>query len=280
MNKAERRRILEMLEYRRPARSETEQEFIARYIDTLPGVYADDYGNRLVLTPGSRVMISCHTDSVHRVSGKQRLRVSRHGLVSLSHKETLSNCLGADDCAGIYAAIRMIEAGVRVSYVFHRDEESGGNGSAWLARYYPDWLAQFDVCLALDRRGTQDVIVSQSCGKCASDEFALGLASQLAMGHSASGGLFTDSARYVDLIPECSNLSIGYQFEHSRREVLDLEYLDRVTDRLIAVDWAKVPVVRKPGDDGWDWADDVWPWDDDDEVSELAIPAWVTDTGI
>lgn len=262
MTKTETNRIKEMLEYRRPARSHTEEGFITRYIDTIPGIYADAYGNRLLVrkgTPGSpRVMISCHTDSVHRMPGKQAVRVGRDGIVALGKRELLSNCLGADDCAGIYAALRMIEAGVQATFVFHRDEESGGRGSAWLAANYGDWLRTFDVCLALDRRGTRDVIVSQSYGKCASDEFVEGLARELGTGagYRAADGIFTDSANYVGLIPECSNLSIGYYDEHSTRERLDLGYLGDVVERLIAVDWSRVPVVRKPGDSSTAWGAD------------------------
>ena len=102
------KRIREMLTYRRPARSQTEEEFITRYIDAIPGVYADQYGNRILLDPDARVMISCHTDSVHRMDGRQRAAVGNNGVVSLARGEILSNCLGADDAAGVYAALRMI----------------------------------------------------------------------------------------------------------------------------------------------------------------------------
>jgi hypothetical protein len=273
MHPAEVSRVCEMLEYRRLKRSQTEIDFITRYLDTVPGMYADEYGNRLLLSTGSKVLISCHTDSVHKVGGKQAVKVSRDGIVALSAREITSNCLGADDAAGIYAALRMIEAGVKVSFIFHRDEECGGRGSHWLALHYADWLSTFDVCLALDRRGTEDVIVTQSWSKCASSEFAAGLADQLGMSHRAADGIFTDSANYVDLIPECSNLSIGYRHEHTEREILDLHYLETVIRKLIAVDWDAVPVVRKAGDDGYrygrdatiDFAyDDNWLYGDKD----------------
>jgi predicted RNA-binding Zn-ribbon protein involved in translation (DUF1610 family) len=191
------------------------------------------------------------------MDGRQAVCES-NGIVSLAGRETVSNCLGADDAAGIYAALRMIEAGVKATFIFHRDEETGGRGSAWLADHYAGWLSNFDVCLALDRRGTRDAIVSQSWGKCASGEFARGLAAQLGMGHAAADGIFTDSANYVDLIPECSNLSIGYQNEHTTRETLDIDYLEAVTERLIAVEWDSLPIVRKPGDSGHAWRDNVW----------------------
>jgi len=122
------------------------------------------------------------------------------------------------------------------------------------------------------------VIVTQSWGKCASAEFAAGLAKQLGMGHKAADGIFTDSANYVDLIPECSNLSIGYQREHSALETLDLNYLEAVIQRLIGVDWSTIQVVRVPGDDyepEYDWRADFRnlsndePTDDRDVFSEL-----------
>src|SRR5471030_2885843 len=113
----EAQRILGMLAYRRPAGSSTEKAFIERYIDTIPGIYADSYGNRLLVCPDSKVMISCHTDTVHRISGKQKVNLSRGGIVSLG--DNVSNCLGADDTAGIYAALRMIEAGVKATFIFH-----------------------------------------------------------------------------------------------------------------------------------------------------------------
>lgn len=261
-------RIKDMLEYRRHARSHTEEEFISRYVDTIPGVYADQYGNRLLVSPESKVIISCHTDSVHRMGGQQSVRVSRDGVISLSKFETVSNCLGADDAAGIYAALRMIEAGVKATFIFHRDEESGGCGSSWLSDKYPRWLGAHDVCLALDRRGTQDVIVSQSYGKCASDEFARGLADQLGLGHAPNDGIFTDSANYTDLIPECSNLSIGYQNEHKIRETLDLNYLEAVIQKLIGVDWTALPIVRAPGDSG------VSAWFDEDTDYGISAEEW------
>jgi hypothetical protein len=272
------KRIREMLEYRRPARSQTEEEFIRRYIDTIPGVYTDQYGNRILLDPDARLMVSCHTDSVHRMDGRQRVTVGKDGVVSLARGEILSNCMGADDAAGVYTALRMIEAGVRATYVFHRDEEIGGRGSSWLARNYAEWLRGFQICLALDRRGTRDVIVTQSWGKCASSEFARGLAAQLGMGHAPADGIFTDSANYVDLIPECSNLSIGYQNEHTTREVLDLDYLERAIVALIGVDWSRVPVVRVPGDDGA-WGDEGREWDFEIEITchKCGAPNMVAD---
>lgn len=238
--------LKQMLSYRRPAWSKTEEAFIKSFIDPIPGVYSDGFGNRLLVHPSSKVIISCHTDTVHNLEGMQVVAQEDEWL-SLPNK-TRSNCLGADDTAGVFAALQMIKAGVPATYIFHRAEEIGGRGSRWLAERHGDWLSGYDICLALDRRGTSDIITSQSVGDTASDEFAESLANELAMGHSANWGTFTDSANYSKFIPECSNLSIGYENEHSRAECLNVEYLEQVIDALIKVNWDALTIARDPNE--------------------------------
>jgi acetylornithine deacetylase/succinyl-diaminopimelate desuccinylase-like protein len=201
----------------------------------------DDYGNRILSCKDSRIMISTHTDTVHFTEGKQSVQV-HNGIARTAR----SNCLGADDTAGIYAALRMIDLGVKATFVFHRDEEIGGLGSKWLARKYPEWLQEFDVCLALDRRGTSDIVTHQLFSRCASDLFAFSLTDQLDLGHQLTEGTYTDSVNYAHLIPECSNISVGYQNEHTPEEYLDIAYLEEFIERLVKVDWDELIVARNP----------------------------------
>jgi len=260
--------ILQMLSYQRPAWSKTESEFIRKYIDPVKGIYGDRYGNRILNRQGSKVMIACHTDTVHRFSGRQRVIV-KNGTAQLPAK-TVSNCLGADDTAGIYAALCMIEAGVQATFVFHRAEEIGGRGSMWLAENYPEWLRTFDVCLSLDRRGTADIITSQLGQRTASDLFAASLSDSLGMDHKPVPGIFTDSVNYSHLIPECSNLSVGYEREHSALESLDVEYLERVIERLIAVDWQSLVVSRSRDDIGIEDDDYIFACDHCGDCGEVS----------
>ena len=241
-------KILDMLAYRRLANSFSETAFIERYLEPIAGMVKDDYGNYILPaeSKGSKVIISTHTDSVHAMGELQGV-TAVDGVAKLSSEEKISNCLGADDAAGIYVALRMIEAGVRnVTYIFHRQEESFGKGSQWLADNHESWLRNFDICLALDRRGTSDIVTSQLGMECASSEFAESLAEQLGIGHKPAFGSFTDSASYMHIIPECSNLSVGYYNEHTRHEVLDLNYLELISQRLIALDWNRLVVKRIP----------------------------------
>lgn len=235
-------KLTEMLEYRRPSGSNTENQWIKRYIDRVPEIERDSYGNRFKLGK-NRTIIACHTDTVHKTSGMQKIAKSRNGIISVNDRR--SNCLGADDTAGVYAALRMIEAGSECTFIFHRAEEIGGHGSEWLATTHEDWLRQFGHCLSLDRRGTLDIIDHQCVGKCCSSEFSSALGMQLGMGHSSNRGTFTDSANYVDIIRECSNLSVGYANEHTPLETLDTDYLERLIERLCRVEWSKLPSVRE-----------------------------------
>ena len=38
------------------------------------------------------------------------------------------------------------------------------------------------------------------------------------------GGVYTDSAEFTDIIPECTNISVGYYKEHTVNETQDIQY--------------------------------------------------------
>lgn len=268
--------IHEMLTYRRPAGSGTERAFIARFIEPVTGAYQETNRNWIVVTdPESTVLFSCHTDTVHREEGYQTIR-NTDGILRLSKRARSigSNCLGADDTAGCWIMLELIAAGIPGTYVFHFGEERGGIGSSALALRYPDWLKRFTHAIAFDRRGTADVITHQAGGRCASDAFADAFAGRLHDAglpgyRSSPDGIFTDTANYTDLIGECTNVSVGYQFEHSTSECLDLDHLFRLRDALVRMNWSDLPCKREPGESdpdygfGW-WRSAAWSKHDDD----------------
>lgn len=161
----------------------------------------------------------------------------------------------------------MILAGKPGLYVFHRAEEIGGLGSDYIATHGADLLKGITSAIALDRKGYQDVITFQGRRGC-SDIFAESLAAGLGMNFRADdSGLFTDTANYFTLVPECTNLSVGYFAQHSKHESLDSEFLVALRHKLIALDTSKLIIARDPdsadeycddgfaekflGDDGW-----------------------------
>jgi hypothetical protein len=145
--------------------------------------------------------------------------------------------------------VQMVRANVPGVYVFHRAEEVGGRGSRYVATHSATMLQNIRAAIAFDRRGTKEVITHQGWSRCCSDDFANALCDGLRMGLKPSPhGIFTDTANYVDHIGECTNISVGYDHEHSAQECLDVGYLVYLLQRLTALDTDTLPNVRKPGE--------------------------------
>jgi hypothetical protein len=258
--------FMDMLSFRRPAWSTTEEAFISRFLRPLEGMEEDAFGNLLLCIAGPggetpHILWSSHTDTVHRAPGRQS--VLRQGTMAVLRDTSegrggASNCLGADCASGVWLMREMILARVPGLYVFHRDEENGGHGSAWIASNTPERLENIRFAIALDRRGYSDVITHQG-GRTASDAFAASLAGILgARFQPDDTGLFTDTAMYAGLVGECTNVSVGYFNAHGPREQQDLVFLAWLRDTLVSADFSGLTAERAPGapeDDLWglDW---------------------------
>lgn len=59
-------------------------------------------------------------------------------------------------------------------------------------------------------------------------------------------GVYTDTAEFVDLVAECTNISIGYEREHSDEEAQDILHLQALAQQVVRMDWDALPVVRDP----------------------------------
>ena len=251
--------LLEMLRYRRPDLSVTEEAFIDRFLRPL-GATEDGYGN-LFLDVGNSptVLWSSHTDTVHHAEGMQKIHV-HDDFVSVVQ----SNCLGADCTAGVWLMAELAKAKKPGRYIWHRAEEVGGRGSSWIAEENPQLLDGIQFAIALDRRGTTSVITHQCGSRCCSDAFAASLAEQLGKNWKLDDwGIFTDTANYTDIVPECTNVSVGYRDEHTRKEILDLRHVKQLRDSLIALDYDLLIAEREPGTDDYTDPNALLPWDID-----------------
>jgi len=225
-----------------------EYELIRKFIKPLEGVQRDTYGNYYLRIGTAPVLWSCHTDTVHHfdpTSHYQKLLISGENHYIMAEA---SDCLGADNGAGIWIMLQMIKAGKEGLYIFHRAEEVGGLGSRWIAQSNQDLLEGINYAVAFDRRDTKSVITHQGTRTC-SDTFALALCDALEMEHKPDdGGTFTDTANYSGLIPECTNISAGFHREHTKNEWLDAPYLKALAKRMIAIDFTSLPVEREVTD--------------------------------
>lgn len=239
--------LMQILRLKRAAGSRGELELIKRFI--IPtGANRDEYGNWYLRIGNAPVLWSCHTDSVHHnytddQPQTQGLVIDETGVIA-----SKAECLGADNATGIWLMLRMIAAGKEGLYIFHREEEIGGKGSKYIASETPRLLEGIKFAIAFDRRGSKSVITHQGTRSC-SDAFANSLIEQLGMGHKLDdGGTFTDTASYVDLIPECTNVSAGFHHEHTYNECLDSVYLQGLLKAVLAMDVSKLVEERKVTD--------------------------------
>lgn len=158
-------------------------------------------------------------------------------------------CLGADDAVGIAIMLCLIHERKSGTYIFTVGEEKGCIGAKDIVANRPEWLDGFKICIEVDRKGTDEIIIEQTNGKGASYAFATALASALNMTHKPSeNGVYTDNAHFNVFIPECVNISAGYFDQHTQRETVDLFYIDELFNALLNVDWGTLPIARQPSD--------------------------------
>ena len=162
--------------------------------------------------------------------------------------------------------IEMIKAGKEGLYIFHRGEEIGGVGSRFIRDETPEVLTGIDYAIGLDRKGNNSVITHQ-WGRCCSDEFGKMLASQLNGYVLDTTGVFTDTANYIDIVSECTNLSVGYYNEHTSKESLDFSHLESLKDQLITLDVSQLKSFRDQNEKNID--KDFYFGEDDFSNSDL-----------
>ena len=135
--------------------------------------------------------------------------------------------LGADDRAGIYCIINLLEKGFKPSIILTDLEEYGGKGADALVLKYPN--CPFKDCRALiqlDRQGEKDSVFYE----CDNVDFENKINSY---GFKTDFGSFTDISI---LAPKWGiaavNLSVGYKNEHQYIEVLNLEYCHKTIEKV------------------------------------------------
>ena len=299
--------LIDMLEYPRNHDSPMEAEFIRRYIDNIQGMKKDGFGNRYIKIGHFDTAFLSHLDTVHTqidstkkqdvmvadgfafkenndVWQKKQNKKSKkkantydsyggmYGYNDFSNFQYLNRSpLGGDDTAGVWLMLNLLSSGVPGLYIFFRGEERGSLGSHYMERNEPNILEGINKAVALDRRDYFDVITHQGGVRTCSDKFAKAIAKQLGGGYKpCSGGVHCDSANLTYLVPECTNISVGYFQEHSNNEILDLDFIGKLYHRLKGVHWNSLPVekevekralIQKNLLSVWD-SNNNWQWND------------------
>lgn len=207
----------------------------------------------------STTLFSCHVDTIDPMEppkdwGKKPFKKdivydTFAGEIFLA-ENSAGGSLGADDGVGVWLMLRMLEAKVPGTYVFHRGEERGGLGSKEMLLKQRKWLGEFEAAVAFDRGQDFEIITHQGSQRCASDKYATALAVQFkkyGMDYELSTrGSFTDTKVYRGVIPECINLGVGYQNQHGTDETLDYAHAFALKNALVQVNFDALPIDRDP----------------------------------
>jgi hypothetical protein len=203
----------------------------------------DKYGNYFIKIGESNSIFASHLDTVSKDYTNVTHVISKN-IIKTDGKTTL----GADDKAGVTIMLWMIHNSIPGLYYFFIGEEVGCIGSGDASK---DILFKsYNKIISFDRYGTDSIITHQSCQRSTSDEFAKTLCAELnSYGFEYkpdSGGVYTDSAEFMSIIPECTNISVGYYKQHTFGENQDIKFLTKLADVCLLVDWDNLPIKRDP----------------------------------
>lgn len=210
------------------------------------GFTKDKHGNYFYEIGKSETAFTCHLDT----ACKDQVSVT-HVFEKNIIKTDGKSILGADDKAGMTVLLYLIQNKIPGLYCFFIGEEVGCIGSGYAAEDINPFQ-NFKRMISFDRRGTTSVITHQSSKRCCSDDFGKALADALNLGGLSmkidDTGVYTDSAEFTLIIPECTNISVGYYKEHTLTEHQDIEHLEALCKAAAKVDWESLPTVRDTKD--------------------------------
>lgn len=220
----------------------------------LPPMKKDKFGNyyKIIGSVNPQTMFTSHLDTADREQKVVNLFSKQENGDEIIYTDG-DSILGADDKSGVVVMLYMMAHNIPGLYYFFIGEERGGIGSNALSAEFDryDYLKNIKRCISFDRRKTISVITSQLGRVCCSNQFGTALCGE----YSKSGinlsldptGVYTDSASFLDEIPECTNISVGYENEHTGRELQNMTYLDKLCKASLNVNWNSLPTVRKVG---------------------------------
>lgn len=217
----------------------------------------DSFGNYFIIIKKSddtfsENMFTCHLDTVSHAY-EYSLSIKHVIKDDFIKTDGYSN-LGADDKAGMVIMLNMITENIPGLYYFFIGEEVGRIGSSNLAFAYPTLVKEQKLptikrCISFDRKGYDLVTTEQMNNVCCSKEFATDLSNKLNeygfwYKPDDKGGR-TDSHQFIDLVPECTNISVGYFNEHTSLEMQDIEFLELLSLAVLKIEWDSLPIKRK-----------------------------------
>jgi hypothetical protein len=238
--------FLELTDYTIPYGQEEKLEPILYKV--IPNLKKDSIGNYFINIGESRTLFTSHLDVYSKRYEKVNHVISR-GVV----KTDETTVLGGDNKNGVLILMYMIRNNIPGNYYFFIGEEGivtgeSCNGSTQALTQYPQLFENIDRAIAFDRRGKGSIVVKQRGRMCCSTEFSDALVeefSENSLPFKKDYAYGTDSAVFLDVVPEITNISSSGSYEHSFLESTNIKYLKKVAIAATKINWESLPVVRK-----------------------------------
>lgn len=183
--------------------------------------------------PGCLPLLCVHLDTVS--SKPPRLQdIEQTGTVLSLRLRAKATCLGADDRAGVWIALKLLELKLKpatsFNFAFFFDEEIGALGSTTYLTDHP--TVPHSCFIGLDRN-SRDTDYNAALYSNDNKDLIKLFAAQ---GFVSSFGTFTDcSVLAEEYNLGCLNLSVGYKNEHTRFETCDFALMQGTLDKLLTV---------------------------------------------
>lgn len=197
-------------------------------------VWIDSYGNlfgeyKVGSGEGATVILSSHMDSVNNYGANHKL-IFKDGIIRAEN-----GICGADDKAGLAIILEILKNVEKTSFegtiktAFFVEEEIGCVGSSEAGRNESkEWLADANLGIVIDRKGSRDIVVGNFgevfCSDATGDFFEEASKMQDMDWKCVEGGI-SDTSTLAQLGVNAVNLSAGYYNEHTKNEYVVLDQM-------------------------------------------------------
>lgn len=207
------------------------------YLKPLLGELMDDVevdvkGNLLASKrygEGATVMFSAHMDTISHIE-KDKVVLETFGVYTAILPNGEKTVLGADDRAGIAIILEALESIPEsfrgtIKVAFTVEEETGRNGSKAIAG---DFLEGVDLSIVVDRRGSRDIVTDCFIPFCSLNTqlFVVDASHEVGMVWECVSGGISDAVVFAQRGINSINLSAGYYYEHTEKEMLILKDME------------------------------------------------------
>jgi len=214
------------------------------------GATKDEFGNYSITIGESQTLFTSHLDTV-----STKMEKVNHVIEDNIIKTDGTTILGGDNKTGVVILLNMIEHNIPGTYYFFAGEEptakeGGLYGSKHALSANPEFFKKFKRAVCFDRKHEGSIVTRQMARFTCSEQFVNSLIEEFGKQglpfQPDQTGWYTDTAVFLNVIPEVTNLSSGTYKEHSKEEYVDMAYLEKVADAALHINWEKLPTARTP----------------------------------